>query len=102
MSEYLKQQHAYADIWFVDLIEWELGGRPADVAISITADATLRTLLADPDAGTVLLMHAPTALVEAARSSGASLARARSSSAPAWTESPSSVARTPLASWWEE
>jgi hypothetical protein len=36
--EYLKQQHAYADIWFVDLIEWELAGDPLRVAGSIIGD----------------------------------------------------------------
>lgn len=36
--EYLKQQHAYADIWFVDLLEWELGGDPRRVALSILGD----------------------------------------------------------------
>jgi hypothetical protein len=36
--EYLKQQHAYADIWFVDLLEWELGGDPHQVAASIIGD----------------------------------------------------------------
>jgi hypothetical protein len=36
--DYLKQQHAYADIWFVDLLEWELGGRPQEVAMSIVGD----------------------------------------------------------------
>lgn len=36
--EYLKQQHAYADIWFVDLIEWELAGDPLKVAASIIGD----------------------------------------------------------------
>jgi hypothetical protein len=36
--EYLKQQHAYADIWFVDLLEWELGGDPYGVAASIVGD----------------------------------------------------------------
>ncbi|HUS68905.1 MAG TPA: HEAT repeat domain-containing protein [Kofleriaceae bacterium] len=36
--EYLKQQHAYADIWFVDLIEWELAGDPHKVAASIIGD----------------------------------------------------------------
>ncbi len=33
--DYLKQQHAYADIWFVDLLEWELGGQARGVAMSI-------------------------------------------------------------------
>ncbi len=36
--DYLKQQHAYADIWFVDLLEWELGGDPQRVASSIIGD----------------------------------------------------------------
>ncbi len=36
--EYLKQQHAYADIWFVDLLEWELAGDPQRVAASIIGD----------------------------------------------------------------
>jgi hypothetical protein len=36
--EYLKQQHAYADIWFVDLLEWELRGDPYRVAASIIGD----------------------------------------------------------------
>jgi hypothetical protein len=36
--EYLKQQHAYADIWFVDLLEWELAGDPHRVAASIVGD----------------------------------------------------------------
>ncbi len=36
--EYLKQQHAYADIWFVDLLEWELSGDPHQVAASIIGD----------------------------------------------------------------
>lgn len=36
--DYLKQRHAYADIWFVDLLEWELGGDPHKVATSIVGD----------------------------------------------------------------
>jgi hypothetical protein len=36
--DYLKQQHAYADIWFVDLLEWELAGDPYGVAASIVGD----------------------------------------------------------------
>jgi hypothetical protein len=36
--DYLKQQHAYADIWFVDLLEWELAGDPHAVAASIVGD----------------------------------------------------------------
>jgi hypothetical protein len=36
--DYLKQQHAYADIWFMDLLEWELDGDPFAVATSIVGD----------------------------------------------------------------
>ncbi len=36
--DYLKQQHAYADIWFVDLLEWEMGGDPSAVAAAIIGD----------------------------------------------------------------
>ncbi len=36
--DYLKQQHAYADIWFVDLLEWEMAGDPFAVAASIVGD----------------------------------------------------------------
>ena len=38
LPEYLRQQNAYADIWFVDLLEWELGGDPQRVAASIVGD----------------------------------------------------------------
>ncbi len=36
--DYLKQQHAYADIWFADLLEWELGGNAKQVAMSVIGD----------------------------------------------------------------
>lgn len=36
--DYLKQQHAYADIWFADLLEWELAGEPLAVASSMVGD----------------------------------------------------------------
>jgi hypothetical protein len=36
--EYLKQPHAYTDIWFVDLVEWEMDGDPEQVAQSIVGD----------------------------------------------------------------
>ena len=36
--DYLKQQHAYADIWFADLLEWELGGDPLAVAAAMVGD----------------------------------------------------------------
>ncbi len=35
---YLKQRPVYADIWFADLLEWELGGDPGRVAVSIVGD----------------------------------------------------------------
>jgi hypothetical protein len=38
LPDYLKQQHAYADIWFVDLLEWEMGGDAFFVAASIVGD----------------------------------------------------------------
>jgi hypothetical protein len=38
LPDYLKQQHAYADIWFVDLLEWEMAGDPFAVAASIVGD----------------------------------------------------------------
>lgn len=38
LPDYLRQQHAYADIWFVDLLEWELSGDPYAVATSIVGD----------------------------------------------------------------
>jgi hypothetical protein len=38
LPDYLKQQHAYADIWFVDLLEWEMNGDPFAVAASIVGD----------------------------------------------------------------
>jgi len=38
LPDYLKQQHAYADIWFVDLLEWEMDGDPFAVASSIVGD----------------------------------------------------------------
>jgi hypothetical protein len=38
LPDYLKQQHAYGDIWFVDLLEWEMDGDPFAVATSIVGD----------------------------------------------------------------
>src|SRR5262249_52087882 len=38
LPDYLKQQHAYADMWFVDLLEWEMDGDPYAVAASIVGD----------------------------------------------------------------
>ncbi len=36
--EYMRQPHAYADVWYVDLIEWELGGDPDAVCASLIGD----------------------------------------------------------------
>ncbi len=36
--DYLRQQHAYPEIWYQDLIEWELDGDPAQVCASIVGD----------------------------------------------------------------
>ncbi len=36
--DYLRQQHAYPEIWYLDLIEWELDGDPAKVCASIVGD----------------------------------------------------------------
>lgn len=36
--EYLRQGHAYAEIWFADLVEWELDGDPEQVAATIVGD----------------------------------------------------------------
>ncbi len=36
--DYLRQQHAYPEIWYLDLIEWELDGDPAQVCASIVGD----------------------------------------------------------------
>jgi hypothetical protein len=38
LPDYLKQQQAYADIWFVDLLEWEMAGDAFAVATSIVGD----------------------------------------------------------------
>jgi hypothetical protein len=38
LPDYLKQQQAYAEIWFADLLEWEMRGDPAAVASSIVGD----------------------------------------------------------------
>lgn len=38
LPDYVKQQHAYAEIWFVDLLEWEMAGDPYAVAVSIVGD----------------------------------------------------------------
>ncbi len=61
--DYLRQQHAYPEIWYLDLIEWELDGDPAQVCASIVGDVryadmirrrallVLLTILGSPRAG---------------------------------------------------
>jgi hypothetical protein len=36
--DYLRQQHAYPEIWYLDLIEWELDGDHREVCASIVGD----------------------------------------------------------------
>ncbi|NJM91204.1 MAG: hypothetical protein HC863_02860 [Myxococcales bacterium] len=38
LPEYLKHNNAYADIWFADLLEWEMDGDPMAVSASIVGD----------------------------------------------------------------
>ncbi|MEZ4362281.1 MAG: HEAT repeat domain-containing protein [Kofleriaceae bacterium] len=38
LPEYLKHRFAYADIWFADLLEWEMEGDPLAVSASIVGD----------------------------------------------------------------
>ncbi len=61
--DYLRQQHAYPEIWHLDLTEWELDGQPVDVCASIVGDVryadmirrrallVLLTILGAPRAG---------------------------------------------------
>ena len=41
--DYLRQQHAYAEIWFLDLIEWELDGDPSRCAPASSATCATPT-----------------------------------------------------------
>jgi hypothetical protein len=75
LPDYLKQQHAYADIWFVDLLEWEMGGDPYAVAASIVGDLrypngirrrALVVLLTLSDAQAKNLQDTPDTLVQIA------------------------------------
>jgi HEAT repeat protein len=58
--DYLRQQHAYPEIWYLDLIEWELDGDHEQVCASIVGDVryadmirrrALSVLLSRLDAG---------------------------------------------------
>lgn len=79
LPDYLKQQHAYADIWFVDLLEWEMGGDPSAVAASIVGDLrypnslrrrALVVLLTLADAGLRKVDRDPETLVHVAEELG--------------------------------
>jgi hypothetical protein len=54
--EYLRQQHAYPEIWFLDLIEWELDGDPEQVCASIVGDVRYADMIRRR-ALTLLLTH---------------------------------------------
>jgi hypothetical protein len=75
--DYLRQQHAYPEIWYLDLIEWELDGDPREVCASIIGDAryadiirrrALNILLthldAEPMAGKEIDPHALAAIAQ--------------------------------------
>ncbi len=77
--DYLKQQHAYADIWFADLLEWELAGDPQAVAAAMVGDLrypngirrrALVVLLTTADAAARGLEAAPETLVALAEQLG--------------------------------
>lgn len=38
--DYLKQPFAYADIWYADILEWELGGDPFEVCASLVGNVS--------------------------------------------------------------
>jgi len=54
--EYLRQQHAYPEIWYHDLIEWELDGDHVEVCASIIGDLKYADMIRRR-ALTVLLNH---------------------------------------------
>jgi hypothetical protein len=55
--EYLRQQHAYPEIWYLDLIEWELDGDYIEVCTSIIGDTRYADMIRRR-ALNVLLLHA--------------------------------------------
>jgi hypothetical protein len=76
---YLRQPHAYTDIWFVDLVEWEMGGDPASVASLIIGDLrypdgfrrrALNVLLTTGDAAAAGTTEHPETLVRIATALG--------------------------------
>ena len=54
--DYLRQQHAYPEIWYLDLIEWELDGDHEQVCASIVGDVRYADMIRRR-ALTVLLKH---------------------------------------------
>ncbi len=54
--DYLRQQHAYPEIWYLDLIEWELDGDHEEVCASIVGDVRYADMIRRR-ALTVLLHH---------------------------------------------
>src|SRR5437660_2307233 len=54
--DYLRQQHAYPEIWFLDLIEWELDGDHEQVCASIVGDVRYADIIRRR-ALSVLLTH---------------------------------------------
>jgi hypothetical protein len=58
--EYLRQQHAYPEIWYLDLIEWELDGDYLEVCTSIIGDVRYADMIRRR-ALNVLLTHAEAA-----------------------------------------
>ncbi len=79
LPDYLKQQHAYGDIWFVDLLEWEMDGDPFSIAASVVGDLrypngirrrALVVLLTLADAQTRKATDDPETLVQVAEQLG--------------------------------
>ncbi len=58
--EYLRQQHADPEIWYLDLIEWELDGDYVEVCTSVVGDVRYADLIRRR-ALNVLLLHADAA-----------------------------------------
>ncbi len=68
--EYLRQAHAYPEIWYMDLVEWEHDGDVPSVCLSVMVDYTypdvvrrraLQVLLDHADAGNDPSLHAKVA-----------------------------------------
>lgn len=53
--EYLRHQHAYPDIWHIDLLEWEHDGDPEQVAAAIVGDVKYADMVRRRALGVLLL-----------------------------------------------